>query len=228
MPASSNLKETVLYYWHSLFSLQRNVNNWTRIPQVFFRQPLTLELPDDLKLRANGPMQVWTIKEVCLDEFYNAYFEPEKGWTIIDIGAGLGDFAIYNAGRVKKVIGYDKNTLTDGLFKENIKLNKVKNVIFKNKLAKSLDEILKENKLIKCDLIKLDCEGAEYALLNPASIATLKKFTRIVMEYHLFNDEQKRQFKVLVKKLKDAGYKITEDQNPVHSNLGFLFATLAK
>lgn len=34
------------------------------------------------------------------------------------------------------------------------------------------------------DLLKLDCEGAEYGILRTASVATLRRFRRIVVEFH--------------------------------------------
>ena len=47
----------------------------------------------------------------------------------------------------------------------------------------SLDRIFSENKIKKCDLLKLDCEGAEYSILFAASKNTLEKINNIVMEY---------------------------------------------
>lgn len=55
----------------------------------------------------------------------------------------------------------------------------------------TLNEIMTENKLKKCDLLKLDCEGSEYEILEGASLNTLSKIKRIVCEYHNLTSHQK-------------------------------------
>jgi len=47
----------------------------------------------------------------------------------------------------------------------------------------SLDRIFSENKIKKCHLLKLDCEGAEYSILFAAPKKLLEKISNIVMEY---------------------------------------------
>lgn len=43
-------------------------------------------------------MDVWVVKETCLDRDYKSKGKKiQGGSTIIDIGAGLGDFAILTA-----------------------------------------------------------------------------------------------------------------------------------
>ena len=48
----------------------------------------------------------------------------------------------------------------------------------------TLDEILQENQLTQCDLMKLDCEAAEFGIIENTSKATLSKFRRITGEVH--------------------------------------------
>ena len=48
--------------------------------------------------------------------------------------------------------------------------------------AESLEDILKDTQTV--DLLKIDIEGGEYELLENASLATLAKVQRIVMETH--------------------------------------------
>jgi FkbM family methyltransferase len=47
-----------------------------------------------------------------------------------------------------------------------------------------LDDILADNAIETCDLLKLDCEGAEFEILYGASAATLSRIQRICLEYH--------------------------------------------
>jgi FkbM family methyltransferase len=45
-------------------------------------------------------LDVWILKEVCLDHDYERVGEPlRNGWTVLDIGAGFGAFAIDAAAR---------------------------------------------------------------------------------------------------------------------------------
>ena len=42
-------------------------------------------------------------------------------------------------------------------------------------------------KLDQCDLLKMDCEGGEYAILEHTSRHVLRRFKRIMLEFHLFH-----------------------------------------
>lgn len=48
----------------------------------------------------------------------------------------------------------------------------------------SLEGLMDGNQVGRCDLLKLDCEGAEHEILGSASVATLRRVSRIVAEYH--------------------------------------------
>jgi len=48
----------------------------------------------------------------------------------------------------------------------------------------SLDEALDAEGIAHCDLLKLDCEGSEYEILQGCSPAALRRVRRIVGEYH--------------------------------------------
>ena len=48
----------------------------------------------------------------------------------------------------------------------------------------SLKEVFEENKIKKCDFLKMDCEGAEYEILFNTPDNYLKKIKSITMEYH--------------------------------------------
>lgn len=48
----------------------------------------------------------------------------------------------------------------------------------------TLDDVLHECRLDRCDLLKLDCEGAEYEILFGASDESLARIDHIVGEYH--------------------------------------------
>lgn len=90
--------------------------------------------------------------------------------------------------------------------------------------AISLNKLFSKYKILHCDLIKCDCEGAEYDIFLNLSPKTYQKIDRIVMEYHLFDSNSYRKFKLLKSIFKKNNYQLKVFPNPVHSNLGFLYA----
>jgi FkbM family methyltransferase len=75
----------------------------------------------------------------------------------------------------------------------------------------TLAEIVESNKLDRVDMLKMDCEGAEYEILYPTPPIYLKKVKQIRMEYHNL-DDQERNVGHLEKFLIDAGFTITRRQ----------------
>lgn len=74
--------------------------------------------------------------------------------------------------------------------------------------ATTLDDILRENGIAFCDLLKMDCEGAEYEILRSTSAESFSRIGRLSIEAH---DGRGRE---AVELLKARGYEITafEDQ----------------
>ncbi|HWP85667.1 MAG TPA: FkbM family methyltransferase [Terriglobia bacterium] len=50
--------------------------------------------------------------------------------------------------------------------------------------AVTLDSVMNDLQIRKCDFLKMDCEGAEYDILRNTSAATFRKIARIAMECH--------------------------------------------
>lgn len=71
----------------------------------------------------------------------------------------------------------------------------------------SLDDIFKHHKIEVCHFLKLDCEGAEFAILSETSQKTLEKIKRLSMEYHTGYD-----LADLLEKLKKAGFGIIKNE----------------
>jgi FkbM family methyltransferase len=86
----------------------------------------------------------------------------------------------------------------------------------------ALAEILERLDIQRCDLLKVDAEGAEYAILFSAPEASLAKIQRIVMEYH--DAITTHTHADLVEFLQCRGYRVTAVQNAVHPELGYLYA----
>lgn len=123
------------YYLASVPTLLKGITNWPIALRLFLglpvQQPAIIELKNGSQFRVRTGMDVWIIKETCLDRDYERNSVPiEDGWTVIDIGAGLGDFAI-NVAREHPssvVYAYEPFPESFALLQENIKLNQVASV----------------------------------------------------------------------------------------------------
>jgi FkbM family methyltransferase len=88
--------------------------------------------------------------------------------------------------------------------------------------GRTLDEVFAGLKLTKCDYLKIDCEGAEFAILFKASYSTLDAIGHICLEYHdgvtAFNHNDLTEF------FEKNGFIVHSKPNPVHKNLGMMYA----
>jgi FkbM family methyltransferase len=123
------------YYLSSIPTLLLGIRNWATMLALFLglpvRKPVTIELRGGGRYRARSRMEVWIIKETCLDRDYERGEVPiEDGWTVVDIGAGAGDFAISVALRAPKsrVLAFEPWRESFDLMQENLALNGVENV----------------------------------------------------------------------------------------------------
>ncbi|MBM2811247.1 MAG: FkbM family methyltransferase [Chloroflexi bacterium] len=124
------------YYLSSIPTLLLGVQNWAALLCVFApghaRTPFLIRLRRDrLGFYVRGLMDIWIVKETCLDRDYErASVEIEDGWTVIDIGAGLGDFSVEAAhGRPSSAVyAYEPFPEAFALLERNLELNSVSNV----------------------------------------------------------------------------------------------------
>lgn len=82
------------------------------------------------------------------------------------------------------------------------------NVLNNNKIfvpAQSLASIIKENKLDKIDLLKLDCEGSEYDIIYNTEPSILRKVKMMVIEVHQI-DNERNNIQALNDYLESIGY----------------------
>lgn len=169
------------------------------------------------------------------DIFYNKEysFMSPQGKVVVDIGANIGDTALFFVLRgAKKVYSVEAMPRLYDLLVQNVKLNKVNNVVAINAVATTIEKDFKLPELnmwagdiqetkkhfvtvkpislediekmypINDALLKVDIEGGEYTLIKNTKIETLRKFGEIVIEYHY-------GYKDLVHKLKQAGFRVT-------------------
>jgi FkbM family methyltransferase len=126
----------ILYYLSSIPTILMGMRNWPLALAILARLPtqkpniISLR-KDDIHFIVQNPMDVWIIKEVCLDDNYEMiHAELEGESIIIDIGVGLGDFSIFSAKHHphSKIYAFEPFPQSYTLLQENLQLNNVTNV----------------------------------------------------------------------------------------------------
>jgi hypothetical protein len=137
------------------------------------------------------------IAGVFLREEYN--FLDVMGKIVIDVGAGIGDSAVYFAeSGADKVISIEADKTNYELAKKNIEVNDVNGNVeliwaacsaqgagyLKNVPTISLSEVLDSFSSGELLALKIDCEGCEYEILASLSKDILDRVSDIQIEYH--------------------------------------------
>lgn len=256
----------ILYYTTSIITLLTRFERPFQILSIFLRRPGSL--PAEITLKQSGlrfavrePMDVWVIKETCVDADYLAADEFQDDWHIVDIGAGLGDFTIFAARLCSrgKVYAYEPLANSYRLLQHNLALNNLSNVeTFQQATAAeagsvtpqtepteavstrfvssaaapdayqtaipaiTLADILDRIPDGQCQLMKIDCEGCEFDLLLNSPPELLARIDRLTIETHDGYTGQTAD--QLAAYLRQYGFTVRLESNPVHDYLGFLFA----
>lgn len=124
-----------LYYLSSFRTLLRATENWPTVLAMFLglpmRTPVVVELRNGCRFRVRTCRDIWTINETCVDRDYERNsVDIEDGWTVLDIGAFLGDFAICVARKHRQsmIYAYEPFPESFELLQMNVALNRVPNV----------------------------------------------------------------------------------------------------
>lgn len=87
--------------------------------------------------------------------------------------------------------------------------------------ATTLDRIFQKNRIEKCDLLKLDCEGSEFKIILNAPKELFKKIDAIFLEYHdwagIGNHKELKNY------LESIGYKVEKYPNSKMKELGYMW-----
>lgn len=122
-----------LYYGSSIFTILLGMSPRLKIIATFLginRDPFMIRLNTGLQFKVRTAMDIWVIKETCLDRDYEHYgTKLQSGWTIVDIGGGLGDFTVF-ASQIPdtQVHVYEPFPESNRLLQENLKHNHMSNV----------------------------------------------------------------------------------------------------
>jgi FkbM family methyltransferase len=217
-----------------------------------FGKPITLTMRND------GDLAI--ANELFLDRQYR-HCEPAikaAKHSIIDVGGHLGFFSLL-AGLLNTktpIYTYEPHIGNFELLKENLKLNRIKNVSPKQtavsdqagdiKLqisaedlnhsivhaieptgetqtvhATTLEKIFQKNRIVKCDLLKLDCEGSEFKIISNSPKEVFKKIDNIFLEYHDWAGAGHSS--ELKQTLINLGYKVEQYPNHKMKELGFMW-----
>lgn len=260
--------KALAYYGYSLLEMLIGFTNWPSLIPLFLNRvrtrarKLKLRRPK-LEILVRSAMDVWSVKETFLDQFYTRYGLPvQDGWTVVDIGAGIGDYCLYAAhwNPTVTVFAFEPYPDSFDLLKRNLALKGIENVrAFQTAIwskagnlhldlstgeplqissqaqvdenwrgeellvdATTLHDLFYAEKLEHVDLLKMDCEGAEYEILFNMPIEVLHRVERIIMEYH--DVDEMRSHTALMRFLQNRGYEVKCYSNFVHDAIGYLFA----
>ena len=251
------------YYLSSIYKLLTGVRERRLILRLYLG--MAGPGPHHVHLRRSGAsfwvrsaMDMWSVKETFLDRMYERFgTRVEDGWTVVDIGAGIGEFTIFAAlGHSRnRVFGFEPFSESFTLLQRNVAANRVTGIEVINAAVSaesggveldisggeplslrsyaasdsqrshvrsfSLEDALAHCRVDQCDLLKLDCEGAEYDILMSARPDVLARVRRIVMEYH--DGVSGHSHGQLAAFLQTNGYVVRIQPNFVHADLGYMY-----
>ena len=85
----------------------------------------------------------------------------------------------------------------------------------------TLEDVFDEYQLPRCDFLKLDCEGAEFEILQGLNPEVCRRVDKVVLEYHTFPDRDKyEQSRELVERLIELGFEIDRYTDVMGTNWG--------
>ena len=163
-----------------------------------------------------GKKSEWYVSQATQEIFeYNIYerlFEVEEGDIVVDLGASLGPFTYsilsknpkqcfvveplsYHIDILNKNVGQENVKIIQGAISDKKKLEITWDNITEISPTFTFKEFLDDNKINKIDFLKCDCEGGEYDVFSKSNIEFLKTIPKIVVEFHLRNDENFHQCK---------------------------------
>lgn len=123
------------YYLASAVTLMRQVSDPLQVAHRYL--PGHSARPGEVRLKATGwrfqvrsAMDIWIVKETCLDRDYLWGEALQPDWSVVDIGAGLGDFSVLAGKECPRGIvhAYEPFAGSFTLLEANLALNGLENV----------------------------------------------------------------------------------------------------
>ncbi len=133
-----------------------------------------------------------------------------KNSIVVDIGGGVGDTAIlFRLNGAEKVYAFEPDPKRFDTGKENININKIRDIFFIKKEVNSLDDVNRYVR-VKRLVLKSDCEGAEHIIFKNSTKESFKRYDEIIMEFH-------GGYLDIKKILEDEGFLVTYSFSPYYS-----------
>jgi FkbM family methyltransferase len=223
----------------SLVGTARLLRNWRELRKesgreirgAAVRTPVPLRFRSGLEIgMVDGGYQGFRLlfPEIFLEKCYQPTpaFVPRKGWTVVDLGANVGFFAM-QAARCHpsvRVVAVEPVPAYLDVLRQNVARNGLSNVrvlpaaICAQRATRvpldiwytasgepmmqcripqhaarvetihapglTMEELFEAGGIERCDLLKIDVEGAEYELFDAMPARLWKAISRIVMEVH--------------------------------------------
>lgn len=208
------------------FGFQDNAAFVLRVPENIIDEVVGMKkiIFDWGRMNDNPELKKSVIEEIFNKDLYQKYFSVEPGDVVVDVGASVGPFtAKILANKPKKVYCIEPHkdffsTLQKNTKHDNAVICINKAIHFKNepvvydemwgnkKYARGVTfkTFLKSYNIPKIDFLKLDCEGAEYEILNIQNLEWIKNnVKKIAGEFHLFTASQRNAFQTFYRLYKD-------------------------
>ena len=144
-----------------------------------------------------------------MKENYKILVDNVKNNNLVNIKTF--NLAVSNSQSVKLYINDDESG--HSMFSKSSNFITVKSI--------SLEDIFNQNNIQECNFLKLDCEGAEYEIIENLPTKFFEKIEKIVIEYHMA-DSHPELLSKMKKDLENRNYKIKTKK--LFSDIGFLYA----
>jgi FkbM family methyltransferase len=177
----------------------------------------------------------------------SGYVTLDADSIVIDVGANIGDFAVMAARQCPagRVVAVEPLRSAGRMIEAQARLNRLNNITWvhavlsdrngtsaANRLnsqydtaagaaeqveSRTLPQLMADHQLERIDLLKLDCEGAEWDIL-PSAESVLPRVRQIAMEFHC---ERGWTVEKLAKWLRSRGFAVRHTEGP---GMGLLWA----
>ena len=123
-----------IYYLSSIPTILLGMRPVGSILRLFLglpvSRPLVIRLDGGCRFRVSTRMDVWILKESCLDRDYERGARIEPDWTVVDVGAGMGDFTVHAARLCSggRVYAFEPLPASFARLEEHLRVNGVANV----------------------------------------------------------------------------------------------------
>lgn len=202
------------------FGFQDNAAYTLRVPEKMIDEIFGLKEPDFKwgEIENNQWFKEVLTKEIFEENTYQKFFQVEEGDIVVDVGASIGPFtysilknkpskvfciepdAKYFPTLLENTIGKNEIIpINSAIFNESGIIKHFNEIGFNGNIASTLNfmDFINDYGIEKIDFLKLDCEGAEYHILNTKNFDWVhKNVKKIAGEFHLFTNEQKENFKI--------------------------------